>query len=365
MGKPAYKAASRFLKEYFEVGPPEVLLRYEPYIEKLAEEASRLLSCEKEEITYIKNTTEGIFLASEALPLCPGDEVLVWCNEYPATLLAWTKKRKDAIEVRIIPGQENAQVVDSLMSAIGPKTKAITIAWAQHYDGFLPDLKRLGTLCRERGIYLIVDGVQGVGVRSINLRETPVDILICGGQKYLGAIVGIGFMYVRKGIIPQLKDIKIGIRSVEGFDAQSYTLRSTARRFEDGTVNLLGVVALHAALSHINTLGIQTIEKAGVALLKEYKSILRKYHIPYIDHAQQSNIIAIKVANPLGLCEYLRERSIYVKPFKDAIRASFSHTSKIGEFEHLAHTVAEWLKTEAHKDAFSNFATVGHVSVNG
>lgn len=345
MGEPAYRAATDFLKEYYEVGPPEVLLAYEPYVDKLAQEVSRLLSCSEEEIVYIKNTTEGIFLASEALPLSPGDEVLVWANEYPATLLAWQKKRRDGITVSMVGG-DNATLVDSLVAAISPQTKVITVAWAQHYDGFLPDLKRLGGICRERGIYLVVDGVQGVGVRAIDLTQTPVDILVCGGQKYMGAIVGIGFMYIRKEIIKDLKHIKVGIRSVETFDQESYTIRDTARRFEDGTINLLGIVALHAAVSHINATGIQHIQEKNLVLLEQYKSILKKNNIPFIDHICQGNIIALEVADPASLTAFLRGRSIYIKPMKDVARISFTHNSTKEDFERLVEAAVEWQHNE-------------------
>ena len=344
MGEPAYKAASGFLNNYFKIGPPEVLLTYEPYVKELAKEASRLLSCQEDEITYIKNTTEGLFLASESLPLLPGDEVLLWGREYPATLLTWLKKRKDGILVKILSGDDNAQSVDTIIAAIGPRTKVICIAWVQHYDGYMSDLELLGNICKEKGIYLVVDAVQGVGVREITLRNVHVDFFVCGGQKYIGGIVGIGFMYVRRGVIADLKDLKTGIRSVEKFDQDSYTLRSTASRFEDGTINLLGIVALHAAIKHINRLGIRNIEKKNLMFLAACKSTLSLCGIPYISYERQGNIIAIPVTDPIGLAIFLRERAIYIKPLRDVVRISFTHSSKRKDFDVLVAAIQAWLR---------------------
>jgi selenocysteine lyase/cysteine desulfurase len=347
MRKPVYEATSRFLKDFFEIGPPEVLYTYEPYAEKVAEEAAKLIDCSKEEITCIKNTTEGIFLASETLSLIPGDEVIVWGNGYPATYLPWLKKRKDGITVKVMPGEDNSKVVEALIAAMTPQTKAVTIAWAQHTDGFLPNLKRLSDVCRERGVFLIVDGVQSIGIRNLKVSELPIDMLIVGGQKYLGAGMGIGFMYIRKEIIPTLKDIKIGMRSMERFDTESYTIRNTARRFEDGTMNLFGIVALHAALEHINKIGIQTIEEQSIAFLNEAKSILRNHSIPFLDYEHQSNAIAITVSDPVALNDHLRERSMYTKPFKGILRVSFLHDSSIKEFKLIAETVAQWFSEQS------------------
>jgi cysteine desulfurase/selenocysteine lyase len=347
MRKPVYEATSRFHNDFFEVGPPEMLLTYEPYAEKFAEEAAKLIHASKDEITYIKNTTEGMFLASEALPLGPGDEVVVWGNSYPVTYLPWFKKREDGLVVKVMSGEDNAFIVEALIDAMSEKTKAVTIAWAQHLDGFLPDLKKLGDACRARGAYLVVDAVQGIGVRDINVSELPIDILVCGGQKYLRTGGGLGLMYVRKEIIPTLKHIKIGMRSMERFDTESYTIRNTARRFEDGTMNLAGIVALHAALLDINEKGIQTIEEEGRAFLKEAKAILVAHGIPFIDHKKaQSNIIALMVNDPVALNDFLRARSIYVKPFKGIVRVSFLHDSKIEEFSEIVEAVSEWLKSQ-------------------
>ena len=357
MGEPAYLAATKFLQAYYEVGPPEVLIEYEPYVEKLTQEISTLLSCDKEEVVYIKNTTEGLFLASEALPLYPGDEVIVSSREYPATLLTWFKKRKDGITVTVLHRESSEGLEDALISAITPKTKVITVAWAQHQDGYVPDLNRLGRACRERGIYLVVDGVQGVGVRGLNLAETPVDILVCGGQKYLGGIVGIGFMYVRKEILKDLKDIKVGLRSMESFTQDSYTIRNTARRFEDGTINLLGVVALHAALEHINKVGIEEVSARGTALLLQHKAILRERGISFIDHKNQSNIITIETKDPAALAQCLREQKVYVRALTGAIRLSFIHNSSPEEFAYAADKIAEWfaLNPEARKEITPTF----------
>jgi cysteine desulfurase/selenocysteine lyase len=204
MCEASYLAVKQYLDEFYTIGPPEVLYKYDPMFEDLANEAAKLLNCDPSEIAYIKNTTEGIHIASEALPLGKGDEVLVLANEYPANLLPWLKKKKDGVSVRLVGGRDNAKAFKELVASISPSTKAIAISSSQSYDGYMFDLPMLSKLCQEKNIFLILDAVQSVGVRKIDLQKTPVDFLLCGGQKYLRAGMGIGFMYVNKRTIPKL-----------------------------------------------------------------------------------------------------------------------------------------------------------------
>lgn len=355
MSDAVYKAVSLFLDEFYVVGPPEVLYKYEPMINDLAAEAANLVNCSPEEITYIKNTTEGIYIASESLPLNKGDEVLVLGNEYPANLLPWLKKRKDGISVKVIDAPDNETGFGLLLDAIGPRTKAIAISTAQYYDGYMIDLAKLSSLCQKKDIFLVLDAVQSIGIRSIDLQKIQADFVVCGGQKYLQAGLGIGFMYVNKKTIRRLNDVKVGIRSMQRFDHESYLLKESAARFQDGTQNMAGIVALHAALKHVNTIGIERIERINLRLLQRVKACFDAYDIPYIDHRNnQSNIVSMKVDDPQGLFEYLKERSIYIKPIQDIARMSFTHETLLSDVEILAKHTHHWISTrnqELKKDS--------------
>jgi len=322
------RALARFLDDYVKLGPPEVIERYQGYVRKLSEEVAVLLHCDPDEVIYVKNTGEGLIMASEALPLGKRDEVLVLGNEYPANLMPWLKLKKDGVRVQVIPGMDNHGGFLELLWRIGPKTKAVAIAWGQHFDGYLPNLALLSRRCGKYGACLVVDGVQGVGARAIDLGKTPVDFLISGGQKYLGSIVGSGFMYVNRRTMGKLKDSHVGIRSVEQFDEHGYILRKTAARFQDGTENLLGIVSLHAAVKAVNRIGIKEIEKKNLALLASLKTMLRENDIPFIDHPRQTNVVALTVHDPVSLATRLRTQNIYTRPVKGVERISFTHTTR-------------------------------------
>jgi cysteine desulfurase/selenocysteine lyase len=100
------------------------------------------------------------------------------------------------------------------------------------------DLAALGSLCRARGVYFVVDAIQGLGPLRVDLRETPVDIFACGAQKWLLSPWGSAFVYVRRGLIDQLEphDVSwLGVKDSDDFTRLTnydLTWRDDARRFE-------------------------------------------------------------------------------------------------------------------------------------
>lgn len=355
MGAAAYQAASVYFKEFYEFGPPDALWKYDPLSAELSKEAAQLLNCDPDEITFISNTTEGINHASDALPLEKGDEILVLANEYPANFLPWIRKRQDGIKVTVVGGTDNLKSTEELVKAINPNTKAIAISSAQYYDGYMVDLGRISDICRLKNIFLIVDAVQSIGVRKIDLQATAVDFLVCGGQKYLQAGPGNGFMYVNKNILSKIRNPRVGIRSMSNFDERGFKLKDSAERFQGGTQNLPGIVSLNAALHHVNSIGIDIIEARNIELLKKIKTCLNDHSIAFIDHGDhQSNIVSIKVADPQGLVDYLKDHNAYIKVIKDVARMSFAHTTTMEDVETLVELISAWLKANSLVDSEKN-----------
>src|SRR2546422_9725464 len=85
-----------------------------------------------------------------------------------------------------------------------PRVRVLAVSFVQFSNGYRADLKKLGAACRANGTFLVVDGIQGIGNSVLDVRETPIDILACGGQKGLLSPWGCGFLDVGKGLIEQL-----------------------------------------------------------------------------------------------------------------------------------------------------------------
>jgi selenocysteine lyase/cysteine desulfurase len=202
--------------------------------------AARLINADTGEIALATNTSYGLNLAARALPLTQGDRIILSDREFPANVYPWLMLRKQGIEVTLAPcTSEGWPDEDFLLSALrDPRVKVLAVSFVQFSNGFRADLKKLSAAARANGTYLVVDGIQGVGNSVLDVRETPVDILACGGQKWLLSPWGSGFVYVRKELIPTLEPAMTGWMAFEGTDDFSRlteynpTFRADARRFE-------------------------------------------------------------------------------------------------------------------------------------
>src|SRR5437879_8124065 len=165
---------------------------------------ARLLNAEPAEIALATNTSHGLNLAARALPLQRGDVVLVSDREFSANVYPWMLLKKQGVARE--PGTcppEGWPDEDYLVERLhDPRVRVLAVSFVQFSNGYRVDLARLGAACRANGTFLVVDGIQGVGNSVLDVRETTVDILACGGQKWLLAPWGSGFVYVRMCLAP-------------------------------------------------------------------------------------------------------------------------------------------------------------------
>jgi selenocysteine lyase/cysteine desulfurase len=237
--------------------------------------AAQLIGARVSEIALTPNTSHGLNIASRCLPLEQGDVVVAPDREFPANVYPWMALEREGIQYRRVPCDADGLPDErALIAALdAPRVKVLALSWVSFATGYTFDLERLGRACRERGVYFVVDAIQGVGTRSLDVRAANVDILACGGQKWLLAPWGTGFAYVREELVRQLEPRQVGWMSVRG----SHDFRSLldydlswlddARRFETGTLAYGDLAAFCASLELLHEVGIACIESHVNALL--------------------------------------------------------------------------------------------------
>ncbi|HEY3279586.1 MAG TPA: aminotransferase class V-fold PLP-dependent enzyme [Gemmatimonadales bacterium] len=254
---------------------------------------AHLLNADPGEIALATNTSFGLHLAARALPLKPGDIVLLSDKEFPANVYPWLLLKKEGITVDVARcGPEGWPDEDHLLERLrDPRVRVLAVSFVQFSNGYRADLKKLGAAARDNGTYLVVDGIQGVGNSVLDVRETPVDILACGGQKWLLSPWGSGFVYVRKELIPSLEPAITGWMAFEGTDDFSRlteynpTFRADARRFEMITLPYQDFIGLTASLGLLLEIGIRDISE-----------VTRAAHEPVVKWAQENGV---RIASPL------------------------------------------------------------------
>jgi len=138
--------------------------------------AANLIGATPGEIALAANTGHGISLAATALPLAPGDIVLVSAREFPANVYPWLLLRRRGIEVELAPCAPTGWPdEDYLVERLGdPRVRVLAVSFVQFATGYRADLARLGAAARANGAYFVVDAIQGVGNSPLDVGETPV-----------------------------------------------------------------------------------------------------------------------------------------------------------------------------------------------
>jgi cysteine desulfurase/selenocysteine lyase len=238
---------------------------------------ARLIGAEAGEIALATNTSFGINLAAFSLPLRAGDVVVSPDLEFPANVYPWMQlAKRRGIEYRRVECPDG--VLDSATLARvldDARVRVVTVSWVQFASGARVDLAALGAACRERGVYFVVDAIQGLGPLTIDLRTTPVDIFACGAQKWLLSPWGAAFVYVRRPLIGQLEphDVSwLAVRNADDFShLTDYELawRADARRFEFITLPYQDVAGMNASLELLHELGPPAVAAHAARLAEE------------------------------------------------------------------------------------------------
>jgi len=324
---------------------------------KARTQVARLIECREDEVALVESTSHGLNIAAEALPLQRGDHIVMSDLEFMEVGIPWCQKRDEmGLEIDVVPNRQGQLLVEDLAARVTARTKAIVVSAVQWSNGFRIDLSKLSEFCRHRSIYLIVDAIQQLGANPISVKATQIDMLACGGHKWLNAPFGAGFLYIRKELLPELRRPLAGYLSVEppasGWGnyfqtpeitpVREYAYVEEARRFESGgTSNYPGAIGLSASLQLILDLGQDAIATHVQGLTNPLIAGLQKLGVEMVtplDAKCRSGITTFTLGsreNNVEAMNYLLDKRVLT---------SVRYTSKVGGVRiscHLFNTKAD------------------------
>ncbi len=280
-----------------------------------------------DEIALMPNTAMGINTAAISLPLQPGDNVLVLDGDYPANIYPWLNLAHQGVLTKFVPQRHGGLDLNVLEQRIDRRTRVIALSTVMFATGFRNDIAAVGRLCKERGIYFVVDAIQSLGVFPMDVQACHIDFLAAGSQKWLLGAPGSGFLYCRQELIDELAPgAYVGAASVVDFVNfldYNFTLPPNADRFNLGTPNFLGNVALHASIELLQEVRIERVRDQVLALVGALIDDLeeRGYELAASTAPQhRSGIVVAKVADPVASCKQLQQAGIIATPRGDGVR---------------------------------------------
>jgi cysteine desulfurase/selenocysteine lyase len=238
-------------------------------VEEARTATARLVGARTEEIAFTKNTTQGVLAAAHGIRWKRGDNIVMPAVEFPANVYPWLALAKRGVRVRMVAPREGRVTVDMVAEACTARTRAVTISSVQFSNGFRADVDAMGDFCRDRRIYLHVDGIQSLGMLRCDVRRMKIDLLSAGGHKWLLGPTGSGFFYCRRELMSELDVWNpgwLGVVNARAYLDYDPTPRDDARRWEEGSLNLYGICGLGAAVERFLEIGMPNVERRILGL---------------------------------------------------------------------------------------------------
>jgi selenocysteine lyase/cysteine desulfurase len=254
-------------------------------------------------------------------------------GEFPANVYPWMHAaRLRGYEFRLLPLVDGLPSDEALLAALDePGVRAVALSWVGFASGYTYDLERLAAACRDRGVTLVVDAIQGLGPRTLDVGRAKVDILACGGQKWLLSPWGTGFVYVRRELLEVVQPHDVSWMAVRGSDdftrltEYDMTWRDDARRYENITLPFQDFAGMNESLSMLSELGEAAVEAHIASLVervvgwaKEGGGSMRL--VTPAEAAHRAGIVAVAPRHPAAASAALRRGNVVHSLREGAIR---------------------------------------------
>jgi selenocysteine lyase/cysteine desulfurase len=322
------KAIGQFLTESTEGGA----FHYPKWAQRIVEirqACALLIHAEPDEVAFVKSTSHGLSIVAEGLDWKPGDNVLIYEKEFPSNIYPWANLKRKGVAIKYIPSQGGRILVEDIERLIDSRTRLLAVSSVQFSNGFRTDLAVAGELCRRKGVFLCVDAIQSLGVLPMDVKKYHADFLSADAHKWLLGPEGIGMFYCRRELVERLTPPLIGWKCVQNefdFDHPDFCLKTDALRFEEGSMNVMGIIGLGAALDLLFEVGIENIRDRvlglGDMIIREAER--RGYAVltPKAPSERGGNITIAGDFDPAGMRDALRDRAIMVNSRGGGLRIS-------------------------------------------
>ncbi len=218
-----------------------------------------------DDIALLKNTSEALSFVAGGLDWSPGDNIVISNQEFPSNRIVWQQLKSRGVEVREVDLTAHSSPEQALIDAFDKNTRLFSISSVQYASGLRVNLNQLGEACRKRQILFCVDAIQSIGALKFDVQSIQADFVMADTHKWMLGPEGVALFYCREEIRNQLKLTEYGWHMVENmhdFTREKWLAAKSARRFECGSPNMLGIHAANASVSLLLDVGINVIEEA-------------------------------------------------------------------------------------------------------
>lgn len=236
--------------------------RWKPCLATVRRLSAQWIGATTEEIALVANTTSGVSLVAEGFPWCAGDNVVTIGGDFPSNRFAWENLARRGVEVRTVPTDRGRLDAADVARHCDARTRIVTASWVAFDTGWRNDPAELAEVAHRAGALFFLDAIQGLGVFPLDVRTAGVDFLAADGHKWMLGPEGAGVLYVAREHLETLTPLGLGWNSARhtgDYSKVSFDLKPTAERYEGGSYNVAGLVALSASLELLTGCGAERI----------------------------------------------------------------------------------------------------------
>lgn len=213
------------------------------------------------EVLFTRGTTTGLNwvgrFAEQVLE--PGDEVVISIMEHHSNIIPWQEACKKTGAKLVYAYLRDGQLdMEDLANKITEKTKFVSLAQVSNVLGCINPVKEIAKLAHQVGAYMVVDGAQSAPHMATDVQDLDCDFFTLSGHKMLGP-TGIGVLYGKEEILNRMNPIEFGGEMIDFVYEQEATWKELPWKFEAGTPNIAGGIALGAAVDYLSALGMENV----------------------------------------------------------------------------------------------------------
>ena len=230
--------------------------------------AKHLNAATPDEVIFTSGTTDGVNLVANILPISAGDEILISTLEHHSNIVPWQMlAQRTGATVKIIPCDEDG-VLDqaAFQDLLSEKTKIMALTWVSNAFGTVNPAKEMTAAAKKHGATVLIDAAQAIPHMAIDVQDLGADFIVFSGHKVY-APTGIGVLWGKLDLLNSLPPWRGGGEMIKEVSFEGTTYNDPPFKYEAGTPDIEGAIALAAALDYVNTIGINEIHAHEQSLI--------------------------------------------------------------------------------------------------
>ncbi|MBN1302707.1 MAG: aminotransferase class V-fold PLP-dependent enzyme [Melioribacteraceae bacterium] len=348
---PLSKSVSDELNNYIIARSRDSINNYNDFTEfsrSAKKKLGKILNCGEDRIAWVDNVSNALNVVANGLDFLAGDRIILFEDEFPSNIYPFLNLERKGVKIDFVKIRDGRILLEDIAQMVTAKTKLLSISAVQFLSGFRADLESIGKLCKENNLVFCVDAIQAAGVVEIDVQKFSIDFLAGGAQKWLMSLQGSSYFYMSPGLQNRIKQMNVGWTSVnDAWNLTNYdlNLKEDTSRYENGTLNAIGITALNRSLDLFLDYGLSNVYRnisQNTKYMRElFKSAGVQLYPDNIEEKEMSGIVTCRVNDAERIFNELNSREIICSLRQGMLRFSPHFYNTSNEIEIVADQLSD------------------------